>query len=70
MKLALQNFMILQLWNETEEGLLLNEFGSIMHKFLQLQLLLPEGKTTLILYSDGSAYQNSCASINKALLHF
>lgn len=39
--------MMLQLWNETEEGLLSNEFGSIMHKFLQLQLLLPEGKPHL-----------------------
>lgn len=79
MKLSTHNFTIYNLgthdgycylWNETEGGLTSNEFGTIIYKFLESQLPLPEGKTKLILYSDGCAYQNRSATVANALLHF
>lgn len=53
-----------------EGGLTSNEFATIIYKFLQSQLPLPEGKTKIILFSDGCAYQNRSANVANALLHF
>lgn len=79
MKLATHNFTVYNLrthegfcflWNETEGGLTSNEFGTIISKCLQSQLPLPEGKTKIVMYSDGCAYQNRSANVANALLHF
>lgn len=79
MKLATHNFTIYDLgthegfcylWNETEGGMTSNKFATIISKFLQSQLPLPEEKTSLIVYSDGCAYQNRSATVANALLHF
>lgn len=47
-----------------------NEFATIISKFLQSQLPLPEERTSLIVYSDGSAFQNRNVTVANALMHF
>lgn len=78
MKLSVHNCTIFNIntnegfcyvWYECEGGVSSNEFATIISNFVVSQLPLPEGKQTIVLYSDGCTYQNRCSNVANALLH-